>query len=108
MSSFFSFSCLSLGILGHPRTESIIEGEESLEKYCAICEYEVEDSSQLSFPKGAIITVIDKDEDGKMKYNSSIDYLLIIIIIIIIINKYSWTLCHSISAIDHASLDGAV
>ena len=23
-------------------------------------------------------------------------------------NKYSWTLCHSISAIDHASLDGAV
>ena len=23
-------------------------------------------------------------------------------------NKYSWTLCHSISAIDHTSLDGAV
>ena len=32
----------------------------------------------------------------------------IIIIIIMINNKYSWTLCHSISAIDHASLDGAV
>ena len=25
-----------------------------------------------------------------------------------IINKYSWTLRHSISAIDHASFDGAV
>ena len=31
-----------------------------------------------------------------------------IIIYYVCNNKYSWTLCHSISAIDHASFDGAV
>ena len=38
--------------------------EESFLKYRAICEYEVNDPSQVGFPEGAILTVIDQDEDG--------------------------------------------
>ena len=35
-------------------------------------------------------------------------HIIIFSNLIVINNKYSWTLRHSISAIDHASLDGAV
>ena len=46
------------------------DDEEIVQKYKAICEYDSEgDESQVSFPEGAVITVIDRDEDGKILTN---------------------------------------
>jgi len=33
-------------------------------QYCAIAEYSSDDPSQVSFPEGARVLVIDQDEDG--------------------------------------------
>lgn len=37
--------------------------------YRAIADYYTDDKSQVNFPKGARIFVIDKDEDGEFSYN---------------------------------------
>lgn len=39
--------------------------QDSSVNYCAIAEYYTDDKSQVNFPRGARIIVIDKDEDGE-------------------------------------------
>ena len=63
--SELSSSWTTLGVwCAEPETHTSAGEDEAFEKYLAICEYEGEDSSLISFPEGASITVIDKDEDG--------------------------------------------
>ena len=40
--------------------------------YCAIADYCTDDKSQVNFPKGARIIVIDKDEDGELAVNGAL------------------------------------
>jgi ketosteroid isomerase-like protein len=41
---------------------------EVLEQYKAICDYDGSQADgQVAFPEGAIVTVIEKDEDGQIK-----------------------------------------
>ena len=57
-------------------SDNSTEEEHDLEKYKAICKFTSEDPGQVSFPEGAIITIVDKDDDGmSMIINLSIVHL---------------------------------
>ncbi len=48
------------------KQDTIVEENDPFEKYHSICEYDGQSSGQISFPEGAEMIIIDKDDDGKM------------------------------------------
>ncbi len=52
-----------------PSNDSNDDDDESkIEKYKAICDFTSQDPGQVTFTEGAIMIIIDKDDDGMYMY----------------------------------------